>query len=79
MTKSHLKLSFGAELSIYPKYECPLCHSKLWVERSERTNWQEWLFAEGWRRHYKNRCNFQKKKQIDNYRQYPKFFRELER
>lgn len=67
--KEHLVLSFGAELSLGPRYHCNVCGEDLWTERSERTNFQEWLFAKGGsRRHYKHRCNLAPKSKATNER-----------
>ena len=57
LTKLHQSLGEPATLSLKPRYYCPVCKEPLWTERSQRTRWQEWLFAKGWKRHYKTRCN----------------------
>ncbi len=51
------KISSG---SIYPKFTCSICKEALWTERSERTNWNEWLVTENGKRHYKTKCNLSK-------------------
>lgn len=54
---THLRLTLAAELSLGPRYRCPVCGEQLWTERSARTHWQEWWFTRDRRRHYKTRCN----------------------
>ena len=53
----HLGMAKVAECSMHPEYECPTCKKKLWTERSQRSNWKEWLITEDGRRHFKSRCH----------------------
>jgi hypothetical protein len=43
--------------SIYPQYICKSCGKELWLERSDRTGWREWLVTKQGKHHYKTRCN----------------------
>lgn len=55
--KKLLGMGLVGEYSSRPKYFCPVCKHGLYTERSSRTGWNEWLFSEDGRRHYKTRCN----------------------
>lgn len=57
---NHLALNLAAEISLGPAYRCNTCGNALWTEKSDRTNWQEWLFTEDGRRHFKGRCNLKR-------------------
>jgi len=60
MIKSNLSLACIGEYSSFPKYICNDCEQELWTEKSERTNWQEWLITKKGIRHFKTRCNHKK-------------------
>lgn len=58
--KDHISLGRPIEISLGPRYRCPVCGNLLWIERSPRTYWQEWLYTEDDKRHYKTKCNLAK-------------------
>lgn len=49
-----------SEMSLYPKFKCLSCKEKLWIVRSEKTQWKEILQTMDGRKHLKTRCNLTK-------------------
>ena len=53
----HFNLPLYCEGSLGPKYRCKICGALLRTERSEKTNWQEWLYdIKTGKRHFKTKC-----------------------